>query len=199
MPTVLRVDRHKLARSSEVMSLRQSNRFEMRRTTGVPGSRDRRLRLSRGNGTDIFRMKWNSGGWCKGPLTTGDGPMKRPNRLNVILLCLMNGKAVETWGGTVLESSTRPCLHGSITSPKSTALPKTVKPCHPFRGFLLQKLFLANNAYIPSSDRFIRPGADGSCFILMDPQALPLRSDGGCFHCFSCCRSSFKLRAGIGR
>ena len=30
-------------------------------------------------------------------------------------------KGVETWGATVLPSSVRPCLHRSITCPKSTA------------------------------------------------------------------------------
>ena len=44
-----------------------------------------------------------------------------------------NRSEVETRGATVLESSTRPCLHGSKTSSTSTALPKTVKPWHPFR------------------------------------------------------------------
>ena len=81
--------------------------------------------------------------------------MKWPNQRKVILLHLMNEKAIDSRGGTVLESSTRPCLQGSITSPKSTALPKTVKPCHPFRGFLFQTLFLINNANIPSSNQFI--------------------------------------------
>ena len=38
--------------------------------------------------------------------------------------------AAETRGATVLESSTRPCLHWSITCSKITALPKRVKPWH---------------------------------------------------------------------
>ena len=37
-----------------------------------------------------------------------------------------------------MESSTRPRLRRSITYPKSTALPKSVKPWHPFRGVLFQ-------------------------------------------------------------
>ena len=69
------------------------------------------------------------------------GPMKRPNRCKLILLRLMNGNEVETRGGTVLESSTKPCLHGSITPLRSTALPKTVKPCHPFSRILLTNAF----------------------------------------------------------
>ncbi len=64
--------------------------------------------------------------------TSSHGQMKRPNRCPVILLRVMSRITVETRGSTVLESSTRPCLHGSITRPKSTALPKTVKPWHPF-------------------------------------------------------------------
>ncbi len=41
-------------------------------------------------------------------------------------------KTVSIRGATVLESSTRTCLHDSIMRPKSTALPKTVKLLHPF-------------------------------------------------------------------
>jgi hypothetical protein len=47
---------------------------------------------------------------------------------------------IETQGAPVLESSTRPCLNGSTTCPKTTALRKMVKPWHPFRGFLPPKL-----------------------------------------------------------
>ena len=60
-------------------------------------------------------------------------------------------------GATVLESSTRPCLHGSITRPKSTALLKTVIPWHPFRGFLFQKHFVSSNPNVLSSGRFTKP------------------------------------------
>ena len=49
--------------------------------------------------------------------------------------------AVEARGATVLESSTRPCLHWSITRSKSTALPKTVKPWHPSSRPFVPKAF----------------------------------------------------------
>ena len=68
-------------------------------------------------------------------------PIVRRGWGRAILLVLMGATAVETRGATVLESSTRPCLHGAITRSKSTALPKTVKPWHPSSRLFVPKAF----------------------------------------------------------
>ena len=67
---------------------------------------------------------------------------------------------VETGGATVLESSTRPCLHGSMTYPKSTALPKTVKPWHPLHCFTVPNAI----RFQQRKPKVAKIGATGGCF-----------------------------------
>ena len=104
-----------------------------------------------------FRNSWNG---CQVRLTTHIDPvaaqMKRPIWRPVMLFRVMSRITVETRGATVLPSSTKPWRHGSITRPKSTAVPKKVKPWHPFCGFLFQKHFVPNNSNLPSPGRFTR-------------------------------------------
>ena len=86
--------------------------------------------------------------------------MQCPNSGRVTRLCLIGGMAIESRGATVLESSTGPCLQGSITRPKSTALPKTVKPWHPFSQLSVPKTVRRLNLNNRSSGRFFSAAAN---------------------------------------
>ena len=77
--------------------------------------------------------------------------------------------------GTRLGASTRGWLYGSIMGPKSMALPKTVKPWHPFLGFVFQMHTDRRNALVPSSVHFLRPLAEQTASLHDLPCVRPVR------------------------